>query len=295
MSNSVPATDAVAVLEKAIAEDQIQTPRAEEAVIANKPLEVIMPSISNLHSSSPTESPIPTPRPESTALPPGTEWKALTIYDTLLEHDETQEAHHHQQLNSHRFSQELSKQILVKKAQLDRERDDESRYFSEVILKDVQNYRRECKEKEAKKRSANEEYLHLLLAQKQFDMTRRELSEREAERVEVKRQRERFERDEKERKEKKKLQQLSYRSELLKQIKERQSLCEPDTVMTPTERSLNRSQLERLKDDPEKYAKVKKMLILSPCVSPPSSAVPSSLSSSPVKRGRRLKGHEGIE
>jgi hypothetical protein len=295
-TNLVPSDDAVAILEKIIREDKNESPQPSDPVtIVNKPVEVVMPPISSLPIPNAGESPTPTPRPESTSLPPGTEWKALTLYHTLQERDDTKEAHHHRQINSDRLSQELTKQIVIKKAQLDLERDAEQHYFSEVILRDVESYHRECREREVKKRISNEEYKQLLMTQKHWDSKRRDVDEREAERVEVMRQRELFESDERERKERKKLQQLSYRSELLKQMKERQRMSGPDTVMTSTERSINRSELNRLKDDRAKYEKVKLMLGVSPCVSPPSSATPSALSSSPVKRGRRLKGHEGVE
>jgi hypothetical protein len=271
----------------------------------------VAPALTSTSTPHPAhESPTTSPR-NSALLPPGTEWKALTIYQTLQDHDHTNHLQKTRHLNSLQLSKELAQQISVKNAQARRERDEDHRYFSDVILKDIQKYHRECDEKEEMKRRANEAHRGLLRKQKQSEAKRRNIDEREAARVQIQRDRERFEAEEKAQQEKKRMMQLKYRSELLQQIKEQQRHQQSrwsgrDDVMTKTERSMNRSDLEMLKDDPVKYQKVKKILLEnhSPPIdiaTPPASAAapatsaPSAATSSPVKRGRRLKGWEGVE
>jgi hypothetical protein len=240
------------------------------------------------------ESPTTSPR-NSAPLPPGTEWKALSIYQTLQDHDHTHHLQKTRHLNSIQLSKELAQQISFKNEQHRRERDEDQQYFSDVILKDIQKYHRECEEKEEVKRRENETHRSLLRRQKQSEAKRRNIDEREAARLQLQRDRERYDAEERAQQEKKRMMQLKYRSELLKQIKEQQrSMSGRDDVMTTTERSLNRSELEMLKDDPAKYEKVKKILLATAAVAPGTTA-PSATGSSPVKRGRRLKGWEGME
>lgn len=245
------------------------------------------------HPPSPDESPTTSPR-NSALLPPGTEWKALTIYQTLQDRDHTHDLQKTKYLNSLQISKELAQQVASKNAQFRRERDEDQRYFSDFVLKDIQKYHRECEEIIEAKRRANETHRILLRKQKESEARRRSIDDRETARLQLQRDRESYEAEERAQQEKKRKMQLKYRSELLTQIKEQQRNIGREDVMTKTERSLNRSDLDMLKDDPVKSQLVKNMLLkTAPAV--PNTSLPSAVGSSPVKRGRRLKGWEGME
>lgn len=280
--------DVLSIIEKIIIE--------QGSVVHAEPVELVSVSEDGIHDippsisdSNPTEA---ESSPRKMSLPPGSEWKALRLYQSLQDSDQSKQKNKTRYLNANELSQELSKQVAVRKEQYQREREADQLYFSEVVLKDVKKYHHECEEKEKNKLKSNQVYRELLGKQKRVEARVRTLDQRESEMTLATREREKYDEEEKKLREKKKIMQLKYRSELLQQIKEQQRMNAPesDDMMTSAEKSINHRELLQLQNDPIKYEKVKQML----GVYAPQSSISSASTQSPIKRGRRVKGLQGV-
>lgn len=234
-----------------------------------------------------TDSPEVQSSSPNMALPHGSEKKALT---SLQDSEQANRQKKNGVLTSSQLSEELARQISLKKKQIRQERESDQMYFTEVVLKDIQKYHQECKEKELNRFKSSQLYRELLGQQKLTEACSRNVDERESDMLQALKEKEKYEKEEKILQEKKKQMQLKYRNELIQQIKEQQLLNQSDDVMNNAERSINHRELSQLTNDPIKYQKVQQMLQ----IYAPQSSISSASNQSPVKRGRRLKGLKGL-